>query len=151
MLAGESLMHACMCPLPLPKYKCKWVLQGVRTWLLCREDEEERYTFSSRLVGQTTPKRTTSLDSPGKGSAREWEDKGPRSGGERRTDNGPARRGPDVNRPGAARVSIQSATHLLTMVCCIHDYLCMHVMGLASCMLAFGGLESHQDHHKDAR
>lgn len=73
-------------------------------WRLCRDDEEDRYTFSSRLVGQTTPKRTNSLDSPAKGPAREWEDKGPRSGGERRTDNGPVRRALDVNRPGPARV-----------------------------------------------
>ncbi|CAL5219795.1 g1700 [Coccomyxa viridis] len=68
-----------------------------------RDAEEERYTFSSRLVGQTTPKRTNSLDSPVKGTAREWEDKGPRSGGERRTDNGPVRRALDVNRPGQGR------------------------------------------------
>ena len=72
--------------------------------LLCRDGEEDRYAFSSRLVGQTTPKRTNSLDSPGKGPAREWEDKGPRSGGERRTDNGPAHRALDVNRPAPARV-----------------------------------------------
>ena len=76
--------------------------------MLCRDGDEDRYTFSSRLVGQTTPKRTNSLDSPAKSAAREWEEKGPRSGGERRPENGPVRRALDVNRPGPARVCMQS-------------------------------------------
>ena len=80
-----------------------------------REDEEERYSFSSRLVGQTTPKRTNSLDSPGRAPGREWEDKGPRSA-ERRLDNGGMRRGLDVTRPGPGSARVQlaaSPSHML--------------------------------------
>ena len=102
----------------------------------CREDEEERYTFSSRLVDQTTPKRTTSLDSPGKGSAREWDDKGPRSGGERRVPIMALRAARlDVNRPGASqgKHAVPLRWHLLsnglmpsicTMTCHCHAMPC---------------------------
>lgn len=83
-----------------------------------REEEEERYSFSSRLVGQTTPKRTNSLDSPGRAPGREWEDKGPRSA-ERRLDNGGVRRGLDVTRTGPGPVRVQlaaSAFHMLQTI-----------------------------------
>ena len=89
----------------------------------CRDAEEERYTFSSRLVGQTTPKRTNSLDSPAKGTAREWEDKGQRSSGERRTDNGPVRRALDVNRSGQGRVSMYLC-HAMSCICAMRYGIC---------------------------
>ena len=66
-------------------------------------------------MGQTTPKRTNSLDSPGKAPGREWEDKGPRSA-ERRLDNDSVRRGLDVTRPGPTPVRVQltaSAAYVL--------------------------------------
>jgi hypothetical protein len=101
--------------------------------LLCthREDEEDRYTFSSRLVGQATPKHTNSLDSPAKGPAQEWEDKGPRPGVDRRIENGPERRLPDVTRPGPARVHRFTLPdpHLIPLC---HDH-ALHTIGAAVC------------------
>ena len=64
-------------------------------------------------MGQTTPKRTNSLDSPGKAPGREWEDKGPRSA-ERRLDNGGVRRGLDVTRQGAAPARVRAHSQCLS-------------------------------------
>ena len=77
---------------------------------LIYEDDEARLNFSGRFSGPQ-PNRTTSLDSPGAGLRREWEDPAPkhtglrtdRSAGPRR-DAGGGRVRPDSARAGAAWV-----------------------------------------------
>ncbi|CAL8467731.1 g7269 [Coccomyxa elongata] len=79
-----------------------------REKLIYKEDDEARLNFSGRFSGPQ-PNRTTSLDSPGAGLRREWEDPAPKNTGPRtdrsagpRRDAGGGRVRPDSARAGGA-------------------------------------------------
>ncbi|BDA42614.1 hypothetical protein COCOBI_03-5070 [Coccomyxa sp. Obi] len=79
-----------------------------REKLVYKEDDEARLNFSGRFSGPQ-PNRTTSLDSPGAGLRREWEEPAPKHTGPRtdrsagpRRDAGGGRVRPDSARAGGA-------------------------------------------------
>ncbi len=94
-----------------------------RDKLTYKEDDDARFNFSGHFSGGPQPNRTTSLDSPGAGLRREWEDPALKHNGPRldrlagpRRDAGGARVRPESARAGSAwvrhRPRPQNSVHL---------------------------------------